>query len=178
MCNAQGNGEGGLIIQFSFAPISCRLMFLLVTMLAFVPEGHCSFVTLSRLPSPYRHITPILQRTIQLDNNSSTDMDSQSKANSTASKSLLSRQLASITDALAKVSQRRKVEANRSCRASKLSTVGTDLAPRFEPALPAPVGEQDRSEPKQVPAQLDVTTFTIYRKTLGRRCHTHCLFST
>ncbi|KAF2630781.1 hypothetical protein BU25DRAFT_483544 [Macroventuria anomochaeta] len=82
-------------------------------------------------------------------------MDRRRRASSATSKSLLNRQLASITDILAKASQRRDEEVKRSRRTSRVAPMATDLVSSSDPAAPILAGEPDHAHPEPPPAQLD-----------------------
>ena len=81
-------------------------------------------------------------------------MDRRRRTSSATSKGLLSRQLASITDTLAKAAQRRDETVKRVCRPSRASTAATELAPASEPVASRPVTEPGYGLSKTAPAQL------------------------
>ena len=76
-------------------------------------------------------------------NKLSQDMDRGRRPSSAAAKSLLSRQLASITDTLARASQRRDEEVKRARRSSRASTKATEFTTTFKSTAPAPVMQQE-----------------------------------
>jgi len=112
-------------------------------------------------------------------------MDRRRRASSATSKGLLSRQLASITDTLAKASQRRDAELKRTHLPSKTSTVETVLAPASGPELLAPTNYTDRYSPEPADAQLDGMTSSLSNSrassdlatiTSSEGLRTHCLY--
>ncbi|KAJ4380150.1 hypothetical protein N0V86_004459 [Didymella sp. IMI 355093] len=74
-------------------------------------------------------------------------MDGRTRASSAASKSLLSRQLASIADTLARASQRRDEEVKRSCRPSRTSTATANPTSPKKSKVPTPPAEPCYGQP-------------------------------
>lgn len=87
-------------------------------------------------------------------------MDRRRSVNSATTKGLLSRQLASITDTLAKASQRRDAQLQRMRRHSKVTAVETELFPASRPAVLAPASHPHQHRLEPADAQLDGTTST------------------
>jgi 1,2-phenylacetyl-CoA epoxidase PaaB subunit len=103
------------------------------------------------------------QSTTRLDYGKSKTMDRRRRVSSAASKALLSKQLASITDTLARASQRRDAEFNKVLWSTKASSKTADPALASVPVVPVDKPHQTRLKPAAAQSAATAATGSVLR---------------